>query len=184
MKLTWPFRALRHNRNFTMYRNNHCEGLRKPKRNLLCNSSPTHYMVWTASSIMQWRGLYTWLPSTRSIWYVNTVNNLLYLRTRSWPLTSQLVGQEKCGYTRCSLWKLIRLLSTWCHAAEFFSASGAALSQEVPTVIWMSNQCALWTPDINPFPHSPSWHSVNKLRTATILPFTLFLLTRFFRICL
>jgi hypothetical protein len=26
------------------------------------------------------------------------------------------------------------LLSTWCREAEFFSASGAALSQEVPTV--------------------------------------------------
>jgi hypothetical protein len=34
-------------------------------------------------------------------------------------------------YTRCSLCRLIRLLSTWCRAAEFLSASGAALSQEV-----------------------------------------------------
>jgi hypothetical protein len=29
---------------------------------------------------------------------------------------------------------LARLLSTWCRAAAFFSASGAAFSQEVPTV--------------------------------------------------
>jgi hypothetical protein len=41
------------------------------------------------------------------------------------------------------------LLSTWCRAAAFFSASGAALSQEVPTVKWMSNQLALWTPCIS-----------------------------------
>jgi hypothetical protein len=33
--------------------------------------------------------------------------------------------------------RLIRLLSTWCRAAAFFSANGAALSQE------MSNQPAL-----------------------------------------
>jgi hypothetical protein len=33
-------------------------------------------------------------------------------------------------------------------AAAFFSASGAALSLEVPTVKWMSNQLALWTPSI------------------------------------
>jgi hypothetical protein len=51
-------------------------------------------------------------------------------------------------YTACLSCRLIRLLSTWCHAAEFFSASGAALSQEVPTVKWMSNQPALWTTDI------------------------------------
>jgi hypothetical protein len=51
-------------------------------------------------------------------------------------------------YIRCSLCRLIRLLSTWCRAAAFFSASAAALSQEVPTVKWMSNQPALWTPDI------------------------------------
>jgi hypothetical protein len=56
-------------------------------------------------------------------------------------------------YTRCSLCRLIRLLSTWCRAAAFFSTSGPALSQEVPTVtecpinlrseypILMSNNC-------------------------------------------
>jgi hypothetical protein len=56
---------------------------------------------------------------------------------------------------RCSLCRLIRLLSTWCRAAAFFSASGATLSQEVPTVKWMSNQSALWTPDItNVFLHA------------------------------
>jgi hypothetical protein len=32
--------------------------------------------------------------------------------------------------------------------AAFFSASGAALLQEVPKVNWMSNQPALWTPGI------------------------------------
>jgi hypothetical protein len=37
-------------------------------------------------------------------------------------------------YTWCSLCRLIRLLSTWCRVAAFFSASGAALSQEVPAV--------------------------------------------------
>jgi hypothetical protein len=37
-------------------------------------------------------------------------------------------------YTRSSLYRLIRLLSTWCRAAEFFSATGAALSQEIPAV--------------------------------------------------
>jgi hypothetical protein len=37
-------------------------------------------------------------------------------------------------YTRFSLCRLITILSTWCRAAAFFSASGAALSQEVPTV--------------------------------------------------
>jgi hypothetical protein len=37
-------------------------------------------------------------------------------------------------YTRCSLCRLIRLLSTWCRAAAFFSAIGAALSEEDPTV--------------------------------------------------
>jgi hypothetical protein len=42
--------------------------------------------------------------------------------------------------------RLIRLLSTRCRAAAFFSACGAARSQEVPTVKWMSNQRALWTP--------------------------------------
>jgi hypothetical protein len=36
--------------------------------------------------------------------------------------------------TRCSLRRLIRLLSTWYCVATFFLASGAALSQEVPTV--------------------------------------------------
>jgi hypothetical protein len=41
---------------------------------------------------------------------------------------------------------LITLLSTWCRAVAFFSASGRALSREVPTVKWMSNQPALWTP--------------------------------------
>jgi hypothetical protein len=38
------------------------------------------------------------------------------------------------NYTRCSLCRLVSLLGTRCRAAEFFSASGAALSQEVPTV--------------------------------------------------
>jgi hypothetical protein len=52
------------------------------------------------------------------------------------------------SYTRYSLCRLIRLFSTWCRAAAFFSARGAALSKEVPTVKWMSNQPALWTPDI------------------------------------
>jgi hypothetical protein len=37
-------------------------------------------------------------------------------------------------YNRCSLCRLIRLLSTWCRAAAFFSASGATPSQEIPTV--------------------------------------------------
>jgi hypothetical protein len=49
-------------------------------------------------------------------------------------------------YTWCSLCRIIRLLSTWCRAAAFFSASAAALSQEIPTVKGMSNQPALWTP--------------------------------------
>jgi hypothetical protein len=39
-----------------------------------------------------------------------------------------------CIYTRCSLCRLIRFLSTWLRGAVFFSASGAALSQEVPTI--------------------------------------------------
>jgi hypothetical protein len=37
-------------------------------------------------------------------------------------------------YARCSLCRLIRLLSTWCRAEAFFSASGAAISQEIPMV--------------------------------------------------
>jgi hypothetical protein len=48
--------------------------------------------------------------------------------------------REKCRR------RLIRLRSTWSRATAFFSASGAALSQEVPTVKWMSSQPALWTP--------------------------------------
>jgi hypothetical protein len=55
---------------------------------------------------------------------------------------------SKSNNTRCSLYRLIGLPSTWCRAAAFFSASGAALSQEVPMVKWMSNQPALWTPGI------------------------------------
>jgi hypothetical protein len=51
------------------------------------------------------------------------------------------------GTTRCPLCRLIRLLSTGCSVRAFFSASGAALSQEVPTLKWMSSQPALWTPD-------------------------------------
>jgi hypothetical protein len=51
-------------------------------------------------------------------------------------------------YTRCSLCRLIRLLSTWCRAAAFFLASDAALSHEIPTVKLISNQPALWTPGI------------------------------------
>jgi hypothetical protein len=35
---------------------------------------------------------------------------------------------------RCSLCRLIILLSSWCRAAVFFSASGAAVSQVVLTV--------------------------------------------------
>jgi hypothetical protein len=58
--------------------------------------------------------------------------------------------------TRCSL---CTLLSTWCRAAAFFSASGAALSQEIPTLKWMFNQPALWTLDMyiicNNFNESP-----------------------------
>jgi hypothetical protein len=50
-------------------------------------------------------------------------------------------------YTRCSLCRPIRLRSTWCRAAVFFSANAVALSQEVPTVKWMSSQPAFWTPD-------------------------------------
>jgi hypothetical protein len=49
-------------------------------------------------------------------------------------------------YTRCSLCRFIRLHSKWCRAAAFLSASGAALSQKIPTVKRMSNQPALWTP--------------------------------------
>jgi hypothetical protein len=49
---------------------------------------------------------------------------------------------------RCSLCSLIGLLNTWYRAVTFFSASDAALSQEVPMVKWMSNQPVLWTPDI------------------------------------
>jgi hypothetical protein len=37
-------------------------------------------------------------------------------------------------YTPCLLCRLIELLSAMCGSAAFFSASGAALSQEVPTV--------------------------------------------------
>jgi hypothetical protein len=45
-------------------------------------------------------------------------------------------------YTPCSSCRLIRLLSTWCRAAAFFSASGAALSQEVAMVKLVSTQPA------------------------------------------
>jgi hypothetical protein len=38
------------------------------------------------------------------------------------------------AYTWCSLRRLIRLLSTWCRMAAFFSVSGTALSLEVRTV--------------------------------------------------
>jgi hypothetical protein len=48
-----------------------------------------------------------------------------------------------CTYTRCSLCRLCRV------AAIFISASDPVLSQEIPTVKWMSNQPAHWTPDIN-----------------------------------
>jgi hypothetical protein len=44
------------------------------------------------------------------------------------PTEERVTCGEKCRRRR------IRLLSTWCRAAAFFSASGAALSQEVPTV--------------------------------------------------
>jgi hypothetical protein len=37
-------------------------------------------------------------------------------------------------YTGCSERRLLRLLTMSCRVAAFFSASGAALSQEVPTV--------------------------------------------------
>jgi hypothetical protein len=47
-------------------------------------------------------------------------------------------------YTRCSFCRFIRLLSMWCCAVAFFSAGGAALSQEITMVKWMSNQPALW----------------------------------------
>jgi hypothetical protein len=51
------------------------------------------------------------------------------------PKTREDSGyQQGIAGTRCSMCRLIRLLSTWCRAAAFFSASGAALSQEVPTV--------------------------------------------------
>jgi hypothetical protein len=50
------------------------------------------------------------------------------------------------SYTQWSLCRLMRFFSTWCRAAEFFSASGASLSQEVPTIKWMSNEPALWIP--------------------------------------
>jgi hypothetical protein len=65
----------------------------------------------------------------------------------------QIVPQQQsntttrnCTYIRYSLCRLIRLLSMWCPVAAFFSASGAALSQEIPTVKWTSNQPALLTP--------------------------------------
>jgi hypothetical protein len=81
--------------------------------------------------------------------------------------TSQYVvprgGVFLVQYTRCSLCRLIRFLSTWCRAAAFFSASGAALSQEIPTVKWMSNQPALWTPDIISViygDHLPKWNCI------------------------
>jgi hypothetical protein len=64
------------------------------------------------------------------------------------PSVRQTILQEYIQSTRCSLCRLIRVLSTWCRAAAFFSASGAALSQEVPTVKWMPSEPALWTPDI------------------------------------
>jgi hypothetical protein len=57
------------------------------------------------------------------------------------------LSRSQFYYTRCSVCKLFRL-SMWCRAAALLSASGAALSHEVPTVKWMSNQPALWTPDI------------------------------------
>jgi hypothetical protein len=37
----------------------------------------------------------------------------------------------------------MELLSTWCRAAAFLSASGAALSKKLPTVKSMSKQPAL-----------------------------------------
>jgi hypothetical protein len=67
----------------------------------------------------------------------HSVQNLLPSR-----LLSKVV---KIGiYKTLRLCRLIRLLSTWCRAAAFFLESGAALSQEIPTVIWMSTQPALW----------------------------------------
>jgi hypothetical protein len=61
---------------------------------------------------------------------------------RSFLWKSRATSLEKCHR------RLIRILSMWCREAAFFSASGAALSHEVPTVKWMSKQPALWTPDI------------------------------------
>jgi hypothetical protein len=45
--------------------------------------------------------------------------------------------QKHSNCTRCSLCRLIRLLSMWCRASAFLSASGTALSQEVPTDFWV-----------------------------------------------
>jgi hypothetical protein len=50
------------------------------------------------------------------------------------------------AYTRCSLCRFIRLLSTWCRTAAFFSESVAALSQEVPNdKMNVQSACALKT---------------------------------------
>jgi hypothetical protein len=65
------------------------------------------------------------------------VPNHRHLSTRS---PRHEAWRPQNSYTRCSLCRLIR--------AAFFSANVAALSQEVPTAKWMSNQPALWTPDI------------------------------------
>jgi hypothetical protein len=68
--------------------------------------------------------------------HIDTPNeNILFVSEIHLSKNSGLKRLKKqVNFTRCSLCRLLRLLSTWCHAAAFFSASGAALSQEVPTV--------------------------------------------------
>jgi hypothetical protein len=65
--------------------------------------------------------------------------------------TSQYVVRRGCiflvQYTRCSLCRLIRLLSTWCRAATFFSASGAStLAESSDGKMNVRSACALNTP--------------------------------------
>jgi hypothetical protein len=72
---------------------------------------------------------------------VLSVSSLFNQRYRNMVLTGVNVifinihGVHRAG--------LSDFLSTWFRAAVFFSVSGAALSQEVPTVKGMSNQPAL-----------------------------------------
>jgi hypothetical protein len=66
---------------------------------------------------------------TQIFFYPNKANKTVFL-VQAYQTSQYAVPRGAIfpvQYTRCSLFRLIILLSTWCRAAAFFSASGAAL---------------------------------------------------------